>query len=282
MRRRRSGAGDVTAEGRKPPRPAPEPPKRPPEPPSLLRRPSPRPRPGGDRAEGKAGAAAQERAGRPRARGRSASTPKRKKSRKTGRPKCASARRARPTRSRHKPNVSRRPSPTRQKPASTPITSAGSRPRSRGTSSCRRRSPDPEAIFDVAESPTGEIIDASEEVSGNRAYDEVVQRAIIKASPLPRRIHPIVPAQPDAQVRPLDQRRAQDPPQSQARPPPPSLQFSSACRPPASIRRVASPRYARGPCFRLDAASSCTSCRQADHAQLQSGRCSTRRRIDTV
>ena len=45
----------------------------------------------------------------------------------------------------------------------------------------------PEAIFDVVQLPTGEIIDAQlKKSSGNRAYDEAVQRAIIKASPLPR------------------------------------------------------------------------------------------------
>ena len=45
----------------------------------------------------------------------------------------------------------------------------------------------PEAIFDVVQLPTGEIIDATlRKSSGVRAYDEAVQRAIIKASPLPR------------------------------------------------------------------------------------------------
>jgi len=45
----------------------------------------------------------------------------------------------------------------------------------------------PEAIFDVVQLPTGEIIDAQlKKSSGNRAYDEAVQRAIIKSSPLPR------------------------------------------------------------------------------------------------
>lgn len=45
----------------------------------------------------------------------------------------------------------------------------------------------PEAIFDVVQLPTGEIIDVQlKKSSGNRAYDEAVQRAIIKASPLPR------------------------------------------------------------------------------------------------
>src|SRR5215467_10578320 len=45
----------------------------------------------------------------------------------------------------------------------------------------------PEAICDVVQLPTGEIIDVQlRKSSGVRAYDEAVQRAIIKASPLPR------------------------------------------------------------------------------------------------
>jgi colicin import membrane protein len=45
----------------------------------------------------------------------------------------------------------------------------------------------PEAIFEVVQLPTGEIIDVQlKKSSGVRAYDEAVQRAIIKASPLPR------------------------------------------------------------------------------------------------
>jgi len=45
----------------------------------------------------------------------------------------------------------------------------------------------PEAIFDVVQLPTGEIIDATlRKSSGMRAYDEAVHRAIIKSSPLPR------------------------------------------------------------------------------------------------
>lgn len=45
----------------------------------------------------------------------------------------------------------------------------------------------PEAIFDVVQLPTGEIIDAVlKKSSGARAYDEAVQRAIQKSSPLPR------------------------------------------------------------------------------------------------
>jgi colicin import membrane protein len=45
----------------------------------------------------------------------------------------------------------------------------------------------PEAIFDVVQLPTGEIIDAMlRKSSGLRAYDDAVQRAIVKSSPLPR------------------------------------------------------------------------------------------------
>lgn len=45
----------------------------------------------------------------------------------------------------------------------------------------------PEAVFEVLQLPTGEIIDVQlRKSSGVRAYDEAVQRAIIKASPLPK------------------------------------------------------------------------------------------------
>ncbi len=45
----------------------------------------------------------------------------------------------------------------------------------------------PEAVFDVVQLPTGEIIDVVlRKSSGVRAYDEAVQRAIQKSSPLPR------------------------------------------------------------------------------------------------
>jgi len=45
----------------------------------------------------------------------------------------------------------------------------------------------PEAIFDVVQLPTGEIIDVVlRKSSGVRAYDDAVQRAIVKSSPLPR------------------------------------------------------------------------------------------------
>lgn len=45
----------------------------------------------------------------------------------------------------------------------------------------------PEAIFEVVQLPTGEILDVQlRKPSGVRAYDEAVQRAILKSSPLPR------------------------------------------------------------------------------------------------
>ena len=45
----------------------------------------------------------------------------------------------------------------------------------------------PEAIFEVVQLPTGEILDVQlKKPSGVRAYDEAVQRAILKSSPLPR------------------------------------------------------------------------------------------------
>ena len=45
----------------------------------------------------------------------------------------------------------------------------------------------PEAIFDIVQLPTGEIIDVQlRKSSGTRAYDDAVQRAILKSSPLPR------------------------------------------------------------------------------------------------
>ncbi len=45
----------------------------------------------------------------------------------------------------------------------------------------------PEAVFDVVQLPTGEIIDAQlRKSSGVKAYDEALARAIMKSSPLPR------------------------------------------------------------------------------------------------
>jgi len=56
----------------------------------------------------------------------------------------------------------------------------------------------PEAIFNVVQLPTGEIIDATlQRSSGVRAYDDAVYRAIMKSSPLPK------PPTPDLFVRNL-------------------------------------------------------------------------------
>jgi colicin import membrane protein len=45
----------------------------------------------------------------------------------------------------------------------------------------------PEAIFDVVQLPTGEIMSVKlRKSSGHKAYDEAVERAIVKSSPLPR------------------------------------------------------------------------------------------------
>jgi len=45
----------------------------------------------------------------------------------------------------------------------------------------------PEAIFDVVQLPTGEVLSARlRKSSGNRPYDDAVERAILKSSPLPR------------------------------------------------------------------------------------------------
>ncbi len=45
----------------------------------------------------------------------------------------------------------------------------------------------PEAIFDVVQLPTGEVLSARlRKSSGSRDYDDAVERAILKSSPLPR------------------------------------------------------------------------------------------------
>jgi len=45
----------------------------------------------------------------------------------------------------------------------------------------------PEAIFDVVQLPTGEVMSVKlRKSSGHKAYDEAVERAILKASPLPK------------------------------------------------------------------------------------------------
>jgi colicin import membrane protein len=45
----------------------------------------------------------------------------------------------------------------------------------------------PEAIYDVEQLPTGEVLSVKlRKTSGNRSYDDAVERAILRASPLPR------------------------------------------------------------------------------------------------
>jgi len=45
----------------------------------------------------------------------------------------------------------------------------------------------PEAIFDVVQLPTGEVMSVKlRKPSGHKAYDDAVERAILKSSPLPR------------------------------------------------------------------------------------------------
>lgn len=59
----------------------------------------------------------------------------------------------------------------------------------------------PEAIFDVVQLPTGEVLSVKlRKSSGHKAYDDAVERAILKASPLPR------PDRPDQFRRELELR----------------------------------------------------------------------------
>jgi colicin import membrane protein len=59
----------------------------------------------------------------------------------------------------------------------------------------------PEAVFNVVQLPTGEVLEVQlQKSSGVRAYDDAVQRAILKSSPLPK------PAQPELFARNLQLR----------------------------------------------------------------------------
>ena len=64
----------------------------------------------------------------------------------------------------------------------------------------------PEAVFDVALLPTGEVLSAKQRrSSGHAAYDEAVYRAILKASPLPKPDDPrLFERQLELRFRPLD------------------------------------------------------------------------------
>ncbi len=64
----------------------------------------------------------------------------------------------------------------------------------------------PEAIFDVVLLPTGEVLSAKlRKSSGHRGYDDAVERAILKSSPLPRPDRPeIFQRSLELRFRPLD------------------------------------------------------------------------------
>ena len=63
----------------------------------------------------------------------------------------------------------------------------------------------PEAIFDVIQLPTGEVISARlRKSSGHRGYDEAVERAILKSSPLPKAGPGLLNRQLELRFHPLD------------------------------------------------------------------------------
>lgn len=63
----------------------------------------------------------------------------------------------------------------------------------------------PEAIFDVIQLPSGDVISAKlRKSSGHRAYDEAVERAILKSSPLPKADPGLFNRQLELKFRPLD------------------------------------------------------------------------------
>lgn len=64
----------------------------------------------------------------------------------------------------------------------------------------------PEAIFDIAQLPTGEVLSVRlRKSSGHKGYDEAVERAILKSSPLPKPDQPnLFERQLELRFRPLD------------------------------------------------------------------------------
>lgn len=64
----------------------------------------------------------------------------------------------------------------------------------------------PEAIFDVVQLPTGEVLSAKlRKSSGHPAYDEAVERALLKSSPLPKPDRPeLFQRALELKFRPLD------------------------------------------------------------------------------
>lgn len=74
------------------------------------------------------------------------------------------------------------------------------------TSVLEEVSGNPEAVFDVVQLPTGDVISVRmRKSSGNNRYDEAVERAILKSSPLPRPDQPnLFDRQLELRFRPLD------------------------------------------------------------------------------
>lgn len=63
----------------------------------------------------------------------------------------------------------------------------------------------PEAIFDVVQLPTGEVLSVKlRKSSGHRGYDEAVERAILKSSALPKADAGLFNRQLELKFRPLD------------------------------------------------------------------------------
>ena len=63
----------------------------------------------------------------------------------------------------------------------------------------------PEAIFDVVQLPNGEVLSVKlRKSSGHRGYDEGVERAILKSSPLPKADAGLFNRQLELKFRPLD------------------------------------------------------------------------------
>lgn len=64
---------------------------------------------------------------------------------------------------------------------------------------------DPQAIFDVVQLPNGEVLSAKlRKSSGHRGYDEAVERAILKSSPLPKADPGVFSRQLELKFHPLD------------------------------------------------------------------------------
>ena len=64
----------------------------------------------------------------------------------------------------------------------------------------------PEAIFDVVQLPTGEVLSVKlRKSSGHAGYDQAVERAVLKSSPLPKPDRPeLFQRALELRFRPLD------------------------------------------------------------------------------